>query len=73
MICWIPFTDSCTTLGSNNAYIPGPLVLVLTPDHGMMLKNSGYTKDMIREHIHLRAVHDVPMVRGQGIGAGPPA
>jgi hypothetical protein len=60
-------TDCCTTLGSNNAYIPGPLVLVLTPDHGMMLRNSGYTKDMIREHIHLRAVHDVPMVRGRGL------
>jgi hypothetical protein len=60
-------TDCCTTLGSNNAYIPGPLMLVLTPDHGMMLKNSGYTKDMIREHIHLRAVHDVPMVRNRGL------
>jgi tRNA A37 threonylcarbamoyladenosine biosynthesis protein TsaE len=60
-------TDSCTTLGSNNAYIPGPLVLVLTPDHGMMLKNAGYTKDMIREHIHLRAVHHVPMVRDRGL------
>ncbi len=60
-------TDSCTTLGSNNAYIPGPLVLVLTPDHGMMLKNAGYTKDMIREHIHLRAVHDVPMVKDRGL------
>ena len=60
-------TDCCTTLGTNNAYIPGPLVLVLTPDHGMMLKNSGYTKDMIREHIHLRAVHDVPMVRNRGL------
>ena len=60
-------TDCCTTLGSNNAYMPGPLVLALTPDHGIMLKNSGYTKDMIREHIHLRAVHDVPMVRGRGL------
>jgi hypothetical protein len=60
-------TASCTTLGSNNAYIPGPLVLVLTPDHGMMLKNAGYTKEMIREHIHLRAVHDVPMVRDRGL------
>ena len=60
-------TDCCTTLGTNNAYIPGPLVLALTPDHGMMLKNSGYTKDMIREHIHLRAVHDVPMVNGRGL------
>jgi hypothetical protein len=60
-------TDCCTTLGSNNAYVPGPLVLLLTPDHGMMLKNSGYAKDMIREHIHLRAVHDVPMVRNRGL------
>ena len=60
-------TDCCTTLGSNNAYIPGPLVLVLTPDHGMMLRKAGYTKDMLREHIHLRAVHDVPMVRGRGL------
>lgn len=60
-------TASCTTLGSNNAYIPGPLVLALTPDHGMMLKNSGYTKDMIREHIHLRAVHEVPMVNNRGL------
>jgi hypothetical protein len=32
-----------------------------------MLKNSGYTKDTIREHIHLRAVHDVPMVRDRGL------
>jgi hypothetical protein len=60
-------TDCCTTLGSNNAYMPGPLVLALTPDHGLMLKNSGYTKDMIREHIHLRAVNDVPMVRDRGL------
>jgi tRNA A37 threonylcarbamoyladenosine biosynthesis protein TsaE len=60
-------TDCCTTLGSNNAYVPGPLVLVLTPDHGMMLRNSGYTKEMIREHIHQRAVHDVPMVRNRGL------
>lgn len=60
-------TDCCTTLGSNNAYMPGPLIVALTPDHGIILKSSGYTKDMIREHIHLRAVHDVPMVRGRGL------
>jgi hypothetical protein len=60
-------THCCTTLGSNNAYMPGPMVVALTPDHGMMLKNAGYTKDMIREHIHLRAVHEVPMVRDRGL------
>jgi hypothetical protein len=60
-------TPCCTTLGSNNAYMPGPMVLVLTPDHAQMLANAGYTKEKIREHIHLRAVHDVPMVRGRGL------
>ena len=29
--------DCCTTLGSNNAYIPGNLIIVITPDHGMLL------------------------------------
>lgn len=60
-------THCCTTLGSNNAYMPGPLIVCLTPDHGMMLKKSGYTKAMIREHIHTYAYHEVPMVRNRGL------
>jgi hypothetical protein len=60
-------TDCCTTLGSNNAYIPGPLIVCLTPDHAMMLKKDGYTKDMIREHIYTYAYHHTPMVNGRGL------
>ncbi len=60
-------THCCTTLGSNNAYMPGPLIVCLTPDHGMMLKKSGYTKEMIQEHIHTYAYHEVPMVRNRGL------
>jgi hypothetical protein len=60
-------TACCTTLGSNNAYMPGPMVVCLTPDHAMMLKKSGYTKDMIREHIHTYSYHQVPMVRNRGL------
>jgi hypothetical protein len=60
-------THCCTTLGSNNAYMPGPLVICLTPDHGMMLKKSGYTKEMIQEHIHTYCYHEVPMVRNRGL------
>jgi hypothetical protein len=59
--------DCCTTLGSNNAYITGPLILILTPDHSWMLDNDGWTKDMIREHIHQRATNEVPMLKGRGI------
>jgi hypothetical protein len=60
-------THCCTTLGSNNAYMPGPLIICLTPDHGMMLKKSGYTKEMIQEHIHTYCYHEVPMVRNRGL------
>ena len=60
-------TDCCTTLGSNNAYMPGPMIVCLTPDHGMMLKKDGYTKEMIQEHIHTYAFNQVPMVNGRGL------
>jgi hypothetical protein len=60
-------TACCTTLGSNNAYMPGPMVICLTPDHGMMLKKVGYTKEMIQEHIHTYVYHQVPMVRNRGL------
>lgn len=60
-------TACCTTLGSNNAYMPGPLVVCLTPDHAMMLKKDGYTKEMSQEHIHQYVYHQTPMVNGRGL------
>lgn len=60
-------TACCTTLGSNNAYMPGPLIVCLTPDHAMMLKKDGYTKEMIQEHIHKYVYHQTPMVNGRGL------
>ncbi len=60
-------TACCTTLGSNDAYMPGPLVVCLTPDHAMMLKKAGYTKEMIQEHIHQYVYHQTPMVNGRGL------
>jgi hypothetical protein len=60
-------THCCTTLGSNNAYMPGPMVVCLVPDHAKLLKKSGYTKEMIREHIHTYATHEVPMLRNRGL------
>jgi hypothetical protein len=58
---------SCTTLGSNNAYIPGNLILVLTPDHAELLSRDGWDKDKIREHIHARVHNEVPMLRNRGL------
>jgi len=59
--------DSCTTLGSNNSYIPGPLIALITPDHARLLDRDGWDKGKIREHIHARASHPVPMLRGRGL------
>ena len=47
--------------------MPGPLVVCLTPDHAMMLKKDGYTKEMIQEHIHQYVYHQTPMVNGRGL------
>ncbi len=60
-------TNTCFTIGSNNAYLPSSLIIVITPDHAKMLLDFGYTKDTIREHIHLRAVNETAMVKGRGI------
>jgi hypothetical protein len=59
--------DSSTTLGSNNSFIPGPLVVVITRDHAWLLEREGWDKRKIREHIHAHAHHPVPMVRNRGL------
>lgn len=60
-------TACCTTLGSNNAYMPGPMIVCLTPDHAMMMKKAGFTKEMIQKHIHTYAYHQTPMVKNRGL------
>lgn len=60
-------TDCATTLGSNNAYIAGPMVFVITPDHAWMLERDGYTKELIREHVFQWARNPAPMVRNRGL------
>lgn len=59
--------DSCTTLGSNNAYLPGPLVLVLVPDHMELLRREGWDKETIRQHIHERVHNETALVRNRGL------
>jgi hypothetical protein len=59
--------DSCTTLGSNNSFMPGPLIVVATRDHAWLLARDGWDKNKIREHIHKYAFHQVPMVRNRGL------
>lgn len=59
--------DSCTTLGSNNSYIPGPLIIIITPDHAKLFERDGYTKKMIQDHIHKYTFHQWSMVQNRGL------
>ena len=59
--------DCCTTLGSNNCYMPGALVIVITRDHAWLLARDGWDKDKIRQHIHTYAYNHVPMIRNRGL------
>lgn len=59
--------DSCTTLGSNNSYIPGPLIIVITPDHALLFERDGYSKKMIQDHIFTYANHSWSEVQNRGL------
>ena len=65
--------DSCTTLGSNNAYMPGSLIVVLVPDHAEMLRRDGWDKDKIRQHLHERVHNETALVRNRGLSPARPA
>ncbi len=59
--------DACTTLGSNNAYVAGSLVLVLTPDHASLLVQAGYDKARLRHELHAAVKVPLQRLAGRGI------
>lgn len=61
--------DCCTSLGSNNAFMPGSLVLVLAPDHARLLAAAGWDKAALRERLHAGAAHDAAALAPRGIAA----
>ena len=60
--------DCCTTLGSNNAYTPGSLVLLLNPDHARLFAYNGYDKERLRVEIHRSARVKTSLLAGRGLG-----
>jgi hypothetical protein len=65
--------DCCTSLGSNNAYMPGSLVLVLAPDHARLLAGAGWDKDALRSRVHAACGHPLGALAPRGIAAIRPA
>jgi hypothetical protein len=64
--------DCGTTLGSNNGYLPGNLLVVLTPDHAQLLVRDGYDKESIRRYLHDKVSNPSQKLTGRGlVGIGP--
>ncbi|NOY08230.1 MAG: hypothetical protein GXP33_05270 [Spirochaetes bacterium] len=61
------FIDSSTNLGSNNAYIPGNLILVLTPDHSKILDKEDWNKQKLRLYFYEKIRQEKSKVEGRGI------
>ncbi|HGZ7372210.1 TPA: hypothetical protein ACOL2H_004194 [Vibrio parahaemolyticus] len=59
--------DSATHLGRMNAYIPGRILVVLTPDHAQMLHEAGWDKADLRAHLHREIYNDRQAVQGKGL------
>jgi len=59
--------SSCTNLGKNNAYIPGNLIVLVTPDHARMLRDEGWDKPRLRQYLYDRVHNPRAMVQGRGI------
>jgi hypothetical protein len=43
--------STATSLGSNNAYQPGDLVVALCPDHARLIAQAGWSKDDVRRYL----------------------
>ena len=59
--------SSCTNLGKNNAYIPGNIIVLLTPDHARMLSAKGWDKPRLRQYLYQRVHNPRAMVQNRGI------
>ena len=65
--------DAATHLGANNAYVPGPLVVVLVPDHARIVAGDGWSKADLQEFVHEEARWPREALEGRGIGPVRPA
>lgn len=59
--------DAASHLGANNAYVPGPLVVVLVPDHARIVADDGWTKADLRRFVHEEARWPRAALEGRGI------
>lgn len=59
--------DSASHLGRMNAYIPGRILVVLTPDHARILRADGWSKDGLRKLLFDKVTNPRAKVEGRGL------
>jgi len=64
--------STSATLGSNNAYRTGELMVILCPGHAEIIARSGWTKNNIREYLFEAVRLPAHQVGGPGKGSGRP-
>ncbi|EGL1840416.1 TPA: hypothetical protein ACWV4W_005481, partial [Salmonella enterica subsp. enterica serovar Muenchen] len=58
--------DSATHQGRMNAYIPGRILIVLTPDHAQILHNAGWSKSALQGYLHKHIHNPSSVLQGKG-------
>ncbi|EIL6545346.1 hypothetical protein LL645_004124 [Salmonella enterica] len=59
--------DSATHQGRMNAYIPGRILIVLTPDHAQILHNAGWSKSALQGYLHKHIHNPSSVLQGKGL------
>ena len=61
--------DTMATLGNNNMYVSGEVMVVLGLDHAGLLDDAGFKRHNVQEFLHERARLPVGKLRGHGMYA----
>lgn len=59
--------STATSLGSNNAYQPGDLVVALCPDHALTIASGGWSKDDVRRYLYEAVRNPRKRLDGRGL------
>ena len=60
--------DTATSIGSNNAYVPGDLLLLVNPEHAQIFHHAGWTREDLALAVYQRARNPRSRLEGHGVG-----
>ena len=61
------FASAATSISSNNAHVPGDLIVFLNPEHADIFVRAGWSRDDFREALHRAATNPGAALKGHGV------